>query len=91
MRKTTVFLALTKPTTIYGLPIGYFVGLIFASVIPFILFDNIKFLLVLVVGYPILWVIADRNPHLFQLIAVKMANNPRTANHKIHEGNHYES
>ncbi|MGR3562897.1 MAG: VirB3 family type IV secretion system protein, partial [Heliomarina sp.] len=37
MRDTPLFLGLTKPPRIFGLPIGYFVALVFASVIPFIL------------------------------------------------------
>ena len=38
MRETPLFLGLTKPTKIFGLPIGYSIALVFLPVIPFILF-----------------------------------------------------
>lgn len=50
MRDTPLFLGLTKPPRIFGLPIGYFVALVFASVIPFILVDDMRFLLVFIAG-----------------------------------------
>ncbi|OAN71010.1 hypothetical protein A8B82_21530 [Sulfitobacter sp. EhC04] len=79
MRDTPLFLGMTKPPRIFGLPIGYFVALVFASVIPFILVDDMRFLLVFLAGYPPLWVVADRNPHLFQILNVVMSRTPRTS------------
>ena len=89
MRETPLFLGLTRPPRIFGLPIGYFVTLVFASVIPFILFDNMAYLLVFLAGYPPLWVIADRNPHLFQILNVVFTRTPRTALHSSHGGDRY--
>ena len=91
MRETPLFLGLTKPTKIFGLPIGYFIGLVFLSVIPFILLDNLRFLLIFVVGYPVLWLVADRNPNLFQILNVTLSRTPRTANRAGHGGDHYAS
>ncbi len=91
MRETPLFLGLTKPPKIFGLPIGYFLSLVFASVIPFVLLDDIRWLLVLVVGYPPLWIVADRNPHLFQILNVTISRTPRTANHDENEGDRYVS
>ena len=79
MRDTPLFLGLTKPPRIFGLPIGYFVALVFASVIPFILVDDMRFLLVFIAGYPPLWLVADRNPNLFQILNVVMSRTPRTS------------
>jgi type IV secretion system protein VirB3/type IV secretion system protein VirB4 len=91
MRETPVFLGLTKPAKIFGLPIGYFISLIFASVIPFILFDDMRYLLILIFGYPPLWLTADRNPHLFSILNVVFSRTPRTANHTEHGGDRYVS
>ena len=38
MRETPLFLGLTKPTKIFGLPIGYSIALVFLPGVPFILF-----------------------------------------------------
>lgn len=91
MRETPLFLGLTKPPKIFGLPIGYFLSLIFASVIPFVLLDDIRWLLVVVVGYPPLWVVADRNPHLFQILNVTISRTPRAANYDNNRGDRYVS
>ena len=91
MRETPLFLGLTKPTKIFGLPIGYFIGLVFLSVIPFILLDNLRFLLIFVMGYPVLWLVADRNPNLFQILNVTLSRTPRTANRSENGGDRYAS
>ena len=91
MRETPLFLGLTKPTKIFGLPIGYFIGLVFLSVIPFILLDNLRFLLIFVIGYPVLWLVADRNPNLFQILNVTLSRTPRTANRSKNGGDRYAS
>ena len=43
MKETPLFLGLTKPTKIVGLPIGYRISLVLLSVIPFILLDKMRF------------------------------------------------
>ena len=35
-------------------------------------------LLIGVVGYPVLWFVADRNPNLFETVAVVLSRTPRT-------------
>jgi type IV secretion system protein VirB3 len=91
MRETPLFLGLTKPSMIFGLPLGYFISLAMASVLPFLLFDSMWFLLIFIVGYPPLWLIADRNPHLFQILNVTLSRTPRTATAIIDGGNRYVS
>ena len=89
MRTTPVFLGLTRPPKFFGLPIGYFIGLIFVSVIPFVLSDDIRFLLLFLVGWPVLWVVADRNPHLFEIGSVVYRATPPTRNKGEHDGDAY--
>ena len=78
MHEAPLFLGLTRPPKIFGLPIGYFVGLMLASVIPFVAANDWRFLLIGVVGYPVLWVVADRNPNLFETVAVVFSRTPHT-------------
>jgi type IV secretion system protein VirB3 len=78
MHEAPLFLGLTRPPKIFGLPIGYFVSLMLASVIPFVAANDWRFLLIGVVGYPVLWVVADRNPNLFETVAVVFSRTPRT-------------
>ena len=89
MRTTPVFLGLTRPPKFFGLPIGYFIGLIFISVIPFVLFNDMRFLLIAVLGWPILWVVADRNPHLFEIASGVYRATPPTKNKDEHGGDAY--
>jgi hypothetical protein len=65
------------------------VALVFASVIPFILVDDMRFLLVFFAGYPPLWLVADRNPHLFQILNVVMSRTPRTSVRSCNGGDLY--
>jgi hypothetical protein len=65
------------------------VALVFASVIPFILVDDMRFLLVFLAGYPPLWLVADRNPHLFQILNVVMSRTPRTSVRSCNGGDLY--
>lgn len=78
MHDAPLFLGLTRPPKIFGLPIGYFVSLMLGSVIPFVGANDWRFLLIGVVGYPVLWFVADRNPNLFATVAVVFSRTPRT-------------
>ena len=50
MHDAPLFLGLTRPPKIFGLPIGYFVSLTLGSVIPFVAANDWRFLLIGVVG-----------------------------------------
>lgn len=89
MRETPVFLGLTRPAKFFGLPIGYFLGLMLGALIPFIALDEWKFMLLIPVAYPVLWLIADRNPQLFEIMATVYSRTPPTKNRKLHDGDSY--
>lgn len=89
MQETPLFLGLTRPPKIFGLPIGYFLGLALGSVIPFVGLDDWRFLLIGIVGYPPLWLVADRNPHVFEVIAVVFTATPRTKNFRLNGGDRH--
>lgn len=91
MQETPLFLGLTRPPKIFGLPIGYFIGLLLLSVIPFVGLDDWRFLLVAVFGYPVLWLIADRNPNFFEVLSVVFTATPRTSRRSAEGGDRYVS
>ncbi len=72
-----------------GLPLGYIVGLLVAGVVPFIAFDSMWFLLIIPATYVPLWFIADKNPHLFEIMANVYSANPPTRNKDVHGGDNY--
>lgn len=80
MRETTVFLGLTRPSKFFGLPIAYFICLMLGALIPFVGLDEWKFMLLIPVCYPVLWLIADRNPNLFEILATVYTATPPTKN-----------
>lgn len=89
MRETPVFLGLTRPPKFFGLPIGYFIGLMLGSLIPFVALDEWKFMLLVPIFYPVLWFVADRNPHLFEIMATVFTATPPTKNRSHHGGDNY--
>lgn len=78
MHDAPLFLGLTRPPKIFGLPIGYFVSLMLATVIPFVGANDWRFLIIGVVGYPVLWFVADRNPSIFEVVSVVFSRTPRS-------------
>lgn len=78
MHHAPLFLGLTRPPKIFGLPISYFVSLMLATVIPFVGANDWRFMLVGCVGYPALWFVADRDPNLFEVASVVFSRTPRS-------------
>lgn len=91
MRQSPLFLGLTRPAKILGLPIGYFMGLSLGSVLPFVATKDMRWLLLFFVLYPPLWIIADRNPHFFEVLRVTSSRLPRTINRASNGGDRYVS
>ena len=91
MHDAPLFLGLTRPPKIFGLPIGYFVSLMLGSVIPFVGANDWRFLMIGVVGYPVLWFVADRNPNLFETVAVVFSRTPRTRGKSAFSGDRHVS
>ena len=91
MHDAPLFLGLTRPPKIFGLPIGYFVSLMLGSVIPFVGANDWRFLLIGVVGYPVLWFVADRSPNLFETVAVVFSRTPRTRGRSAFVGDRHVS
>lgn len=86
---TPLFLGLTRPARVMGVPAAYFVMLVMATVIPFIAFNSLKYLLTGPVLYGPAWVLAERNPNFFEMFVVVMHRTPRTWRRRINGGDRY--
>ena len=68
--RSPLFLGLARPPKYLGLPVGYLVVLATGVVLPFIWTKSMVFFLIGLVAYPILWFVADREPHFFEVLRV---------------------
>lgn len=68
--RSTLFLGLTRPPKYLGLPVGYLVVLATGVVVPFIWTKSLVFLSLGIIAYPILWFLADKEPHFFEVLRV---------------------
>ena len=91
MKEKPLFLGLNRKSKVFGLPLDYFIVMVLIAVVPFILTEDMRFLLLFVVLYPPLWFIADRYPNLFEIAQVVLSRTPRTRNHKHNGGDRYVS
>lgn len=88
-KQTPLFLGLTRPPKYLGLPVGYLVVLGMGTVLPFIWTKSMVFFLIALVAYPILWFVADREPHFFEVLRVSYGSVRPTKNRALHEGDSF--
>lgn len=89
LQRTPLFLGLTRPPKYLGLPIGYLVLLSTGTVLPFVWTGSFAFFLAGLVAYPVLWVVSEREPHVFELLAVSHGRVRETRNRALHRGDSY--
>lgn len=89
--KSPLFLGITRPPKVMGLPVGYFVSLLGAAFLPFVIFDTAYFLLIFIIGYPPLYFVADRNPNLIEVFITTTSKTPKTPNRAAHGSDKYVS
>ena len=68
--RSPLFLGLARPPKYLGLPVGYLVVLSLGVVLPFIWTKSLIFFLVGFLAYPVLWFVADKEPHFFEVLRV---------------------
>lgn len=68
--RSPLFLGLARPPKYLGLPVGYLVVLAMGVVLPFIWTKSLIFLSLGIIAYPILWFLADKEPHFFEVLRV---------------------
>lgn len=91
MERTELFLGLTRPARFMGLPMGFFIGLIIAGMVPFVAFASLKFLAIIPLGYGPMWLLADRNPNVFEFLGVVATMTPMTRRRSVNGGDLYVS
>ena len=90
-QENTLFLGLARPPKYMGLPVGYLVALCTGTVLPFLWTSSFLFILAGVVAYPILWIVADREPKFFEVLQVSMGKVRRTRNRGLNGGDRFEN
>ncbi|MFC6589872.1 type IV secretion system protein VirB3 [Sulfitobacter pacificus] len=88
-RTIPLFLGLARPPKYLGLPVGYLVVLATGVVLPFIWTKSMVFFLIGLVAYPILWFVADREPHFFEVLRVSYGSVRPTKNRAMHGGDSF--
>ena len=68
--RSPLFLGLARPPKYLGLPVDYLAVLMVATLVPFVALDSAWILAAGGVAYPVLWVLADREPRFFELLRV---------------------
>lgn len=87
--RSPLFLGLARPPKYLGLPVGYLVVLALGVVLPFIWTKSLVFLPLGLIAYPVLWFVADREPHFFDVLRVSHGAVRPTKNRRIHGGDSY--
>ena len=87
--RSPLFLGLTRPPKYLGLPIGYLVLLAVGTALPFVWTGSFVFFAAGLVAYPVLWVASEREPHIFELLAVSYGRVRETRNRALHGGDSY--
>jgi len=89
VEQSRVYLGLTQPPKLFGLPIMYAMVWLFGSVLIFIWVQSWVIILIAALAYPVLWKAADWDPHFIDVVFVNLQETPPTRNRKIHGGDSY--
>ena len=89
--QSPLFLGLARPPKYLGLPVGYLVVLAMGVVLPFIWTKSMIFFLFGIIAYPILWFVADKDPHFFEVLRVSYGTVRTTKNRSIWGGDSFGS
>ncbi len=87
--RSPLFLGLARPPKYLGLPVGYLVVLATGVVLPFIWTKSMVFFLIGIIAYPVLWFVADREPHFFEVLRVSYGSVRATKNRALHGGDSF--
>jgi type IV secretion system protein VirB3 len=87
--RSPLFLGLARPPKYLGLPVGYLVMLAMGVVLPFIWTKSLIFFLIGIIAYPILWFVADKEPHFFEVLRISFGTVRSTKNRMHHGGDSF--
>lgn len=88
--RSPLFLGLARPPKYLGLPVGYLVVLAMGIVLPFIWTKSLVFFGIGIIAYPVLWFVADKEPHFFEVLRVSYGTVRATRNRGLHGGDSYD-
>ena len=83
--RSPLFLGLARPPKYLGLPVGYLVMLAMGVVLPFIWTKSLIFFLIGIIAYPVLWFVADKEPHFFEVLRISFGT-VRSTKNRAHPG-----
>ena len=89
LERDTLFVALTRPQMLLGVNYGYAIANAILTTELFLIFTSHWVLLVAVLLHAIGWVACLRDPHIFNLLLVRLRRCPRVRNHRIWHCNSY--
>jgi type IV secretion system protein VirB3 len=84
-----LFVALTRPQMLFGVPFGYAIANAVITTEGFLLFQSFSVLLVALVLHLVGWLACLRDPRVFDLWLVKAQRCPRVANYRLWRCNSY--
>lgn len=86
-----LFVALTRPQLLLGVPYGYAIGNAVATTELFLIFRSPAVLVFAALAHLVGWLAAIRDPRLFHLWIVKAQRCPRVRNHRWWGCNSYSA
>lgn len=89
LRSDPLFVAVTRPTTLAGVPYGFMIGNAIAVLELFLLFRTPLVLLFGVAAHLACWLGCLREPRLVDLWLVRLRRCPRVRNHRLWQCNSY--
>ena len=84
-----LFVALTRPRMLLGVPYGYAVANAVVTTELFLLFQSLLVVFVALLAHAVGWLACLRDPRIFDLWLVKAQRCPRVANYRIWRCNSY--
>ncbi|MEQ6334400.1 VirB3 family type IV secretion system protein [Sphingobium sp. MK2] len=89
LRSDPLFVAMTRPTTLAGVPYGFVIGNVIAMLELFLIFRSPLVILVGVVAHLACWFGCIREPRLLDLWLVRVRRCPRIKNRRYWQCNSY--
>ena len=84
-----LFVALTRPQMLLGVPFGFAVANAVITTELFLIFQSFLVLLIALIVHAVGWLACLRDPRVFDLWLVKARRCPRVANHRLWRCNSY--
>ncbi len=88
-RSDPLFVAVTRPTTLAGVPYGFVIGNVIAMLELFLIFRTPWVIAAGTIAHGVCWLGCLREPRLIDLWMVRLRRCPRVKNHRLWRCNSY--